>query len=243
MIIGVKKYKFRHLVVWLIPVVLICLESFLAGCRKEEKPYAVVTYEDKGPLAQQKELDEYHRDIAKAMDDSQKSYEKRLTNPPTPEIRLPNYETGPGRPSPDYVNFYSTDERFPTYLLCEYPVNESTYDQAKESKWFAEALNQIRDTGTNQFPPFKWIAVAVRNRAEHLGATTFQKSFKVAAIFSAEDVFDKSRDISFLIIHADMDRSPFFYDEQQPTPGQQQRWMIVERHAAANHITPLPIEP
>jgi hypothetical protein len=27
------------------------------------------------------------------------------------------------------------------------------------------------------------------------------------------------------------------YDTQQPTPGEQQRWVIVERHAATNNPT------
>jgi hypothetical protein len=34
-----------------------------------------------------------------------------------------------------------------------------------------------------------------------------------------------------------MDRHPFVYDTQQPTPGEQQRWVIVERHAATNNPT------
>jgi hypothetical protein len=78
--------------------------------------------------------------------------------------------------------------------------------------------------------------VVVRNVAEHKGASTFEQSFKVGAIFKASDVFDSSSDLSQLVTHADMDRHPFLLDLKRPDlfPAEQQRWMIVERHAATN---------
>jgi hypothetical protein len=59
----------------------------------------------------------------------------------------------------------------------------------------------------------------------------------VGAIFKASDVFDSSRDLSQLVVEVNMDRHPFKYDTSQPTPGEQQRWIIVEQHAATNSPT------
>lgn len=166
-----------------------------------------------------------------------KEIDERLRKPRPSDWPFPNFETGPGLPIPGYVDFYTMDNRFPLYLLCEYPVKEESYDPAKELGWFKEALEQIRRSGPTKFPSIKWIAVIVRNRAEHKGINTFEQSFKVGAIFKAGDVFDSSHDLSQLVASAEMDRHPFKYDTQQPTPGEQQRWMIVERYAATNRPT------
>ena len=74
-------------------------------------------------------------------------------------------------------------------------------------------------------------------RQSMTNASTFEKSFKVGAIFKASEVFDSSHDLSQLVADAEMDRHPFKYDTHQPTPGEQQRWLIVERHAATNAPT------
>ena len=160
--------------------------------------------------------------------------ERTLHNPPSKEVPLPNYPTGPLDPRPMGVNFYQIDDRYPTYLLCMYDVEESHYDQVDEPGWFEKALQQIRSSGSQKFPPIKWIAVAIFNRAEHKGASTFEQSFKVGAIFSAGDVFDQSRDPLQLVGKTETDRHPFKYD--QPSEPQQ-RWLIVERHAATNPPT------
>jgi hypothetical protein len=81
------------------------------------------------------------------------------------------------------------------------------------------------------------VAVAIHNRAEQKGVSTFEQSFKVGAIFKASDVFDSSCDLSQLTARADMNRHPFKYDPQQPTPGEQQRWLVVEQHATNNPTT------
>jgi hypothetical protein len=175
---------------------------------------------------------------AEAMRKADKIYQEKLRNPPTnKEVPLPNYQAGPLNPPPIHVNFYAVDDRYPTYLLCQYDVDENHYDISNESGWFKAALKQIRALGPKKFPPIKWVAVAINNRAEHKDAGTFEQSFKVGAIFKASDVFDSSCDLSQLVAHADMDRHPFKYDPQQPTPGEQQRWVIVERHAATNPPT------
>ena len=56
----------------------------------------------------------------------------------------------------------------------------------------------------------------------------------MGAVFKANDVFDSSKDLSQVIAAATMDRHPFFLDPQRSNyvPMEQQRWMIVERHAA-----------
>jgi len=135
------------------------------------------------------------------------------------------------------VNSYGVDDPYPNYLECVYDVDEKNYNQSKEPKWFIESLKQIRHLGPQKFPPIKWIAVVIKNRAEHKGASTFEQSFKVGAIFKASDVFDSSRDLSRLIAGAQMDRHPFKYDPHQPTMDEQQRWIIVEQHVATNNPT------
>jgi len=147
---------------------------------------------------------------------------------------LPNFVAGPGLPRPVGINFYTGDWHYSAYLVCEYPVSENHYDQSNEPAWFKAALLQIRATGRKRFPPFKWVAVVIGNDAEK----SFWQSFKVGAIFRMDEVFDLSTDLSQLVAQAKMDRQPFMYDPKQPTPGEQQRWLIVERHAAANPPAP-----
>jgi hypothetical protein len=159
--------------------------------------------------------------------------------PPPSQFPFPNVYGEPLHPRPNYVNFYRINDHYPTYLLCEYDVDENHYDQSNEPKWFKAALKQIRHSGPTKFPPIKWVAVAIRNVAEHKDASTFEKSFKVGAIFKASDVFDSSYDLSQLDAGAEMDRHPFFFDVKKPDlfPAEQQRWIIVEQHAATNNPT------
>jgi len=162
---------------------------------------------------------------------------KKLRNPPAKTVPLPNYQAGPLNPRPIHVNFYETRDYYPSYPLCSYDVDEKNYDTSNEPGWFKAALKQIRALGPKKFPPFKWVVVIINNRAEWKNVSTIDQAHKVGTIFKASDVFDSSRDLSQLITHADMDRHPFKLDPQQPTPGEQQRWLIVERHAATNPPT------
>jgi len=167
----------------------------------------------------------------------QRENEERLRNPHPSDWPFPNFQTGPGRPLPNYVNFYRIDDRFPSYLLCEYDVNVKPYDASKESRWFKSALEQVRRSGSTKFPPIKWIAATIRNVAEHKDASTFEGSFRVGAIFNAADVFDPTNSLKALIGRTVVDRHPFVYDPNHPSGGEDQRWMIVERHAATTHAT------
>jgi hypothetical protein len=163
----------------------------------------------------------------------------RGTPPPPSQFHFPNVYGEPLQPRPCYVNFYAVNDHYPEYLLCEYEVDVSNYDQTSETKWFSESLTQMRHHGAKKFPPIKWVAVIIKNRAEHKDESTFEQSFKVGAIFKAPDVFDASHDVSKLIAQAGTDRHPFFFDRTKPDlfPAEQQRWMIVERHAATNNPT------
>jgi hypothetical protein len=158
--------------------------------------------------------------------------------PPPSQFPFPNVYGEPLHPRPNYVNFYRINDHYTNYLLCEYDVDEKNYSQSDEPKWFKAALKQIRRSGPTKYPPIKWVAVAIRNVAEHKDASTFEQSFKVAAIFNTVDAFDSSHDISELVAHADMDRHPFFFDlkKSELFPAEQQRWIIVERHATNNPI-------
>jgi hypothetical protein len=159
--------------------------------------------------------------------------------PPPSQFPLPNYDAGPKRPYPIHVNLYDIYDHYPDYLTCQYDVDEKSYSQSDEPKWFKESLKQIRKSGPEKFPPLKWIAVIIVNRAGWTGESTFEQAHKVGAIFKASDVFDSSRDLSQLVANATMDRHPFFLDPQRSKyiPMEQQRWLIVERHAA-NAATP-----
>jgi hypothetical protein len=156
-----------------------------------------------------------------------------LLHPPLSEWPLPNQEGG----IPLYGNFYRIDDYFPAYLLCSYAVDEIPYDRTREPEWFKTALGGIRKSGSEKFPPIKWIAVIICNSREHKDEASFEQSFKVGAIFKASDVFDSSRDVSQLIQGAKMDRHPFKYDKHPRIADEQQRWLIVERHAATNPPT------
>ncbi len=150
-------------------------------------------------------------------------------NPP-----LPNFSAGPGLPHPLGLNFYSVNWHYPAYLLCEYSVSENHYDQSNEPAWFDAALLQIRATGRDRFASsLKWVAVAIHNRAER----TYEEGYRVAAIFELSEVFDISRDLARLITQTKLDRHPVIHDPKQLTPGEQQRWLIVERHAARNRTS------
>jgi hypothetical protein len=121
--------------------------------------------------------------------------------------------------------------------LCSYNVDEYPYDRTREPEWFKAALGGIRQSGSDKFPPIKWIAVIIFNHREHKDAATFERSFKVGAIFKASDVFDSSHDLSQLVAGAEMDRHPFKYDKHPRIADEQQRWLIVERHATNNPTT------
>ncbi len=176
--------------------------------------------------------------LAVAMREADKIYQEKLLHPPTNKvIFLPNYQAGPLNPPPIHLNFYAINDHYQTYLLCQYDVDEKNYDQSGESGWFQAALKQIRKLGPTKFPPIRWVAVIICNRAEWKDVSTIDQAHKVGAIFKAGDVFDSSSNLSKLIAGAEMDRHPFKYDTSQPTPGEQQRWIIVERHATNNPTT------
>lgn len=156
--------------------------------------------------------------------------------PPVSQFKFPNtYD--PEQPLPKYQNFYSINDHYPQYLLCEYDVDKKVYNQSDEPKWFEASLGEARKSGPTKFPPLEWIAVIIINRAEWKGLDTFVQAHKVGAVFKASDVFNPSCDLTQLVARAGMDRHPFMYDTSQPTPGDQQRWLMVERHAATNHAT------
>jgi hypothetical protein len=164
--------------------------------------------------------------------------EDRIRGVPLPPsaFSFPNPDAGPHQPLPCYANLYGVNDQYPDYLECDYDVDETNYNQSKEPQWFIESLKQIRLFGPEKFPPIKWIAIIIGNRAEHKDANTFEQSHKVGAIFRARDVFDSSRDLPQIVANATMDQHPFFLDPQRSkyVPMEQQRWMIVERHAATN---------
>ena len=180
------------------------------------------------------------QDIEEALAFSRLLMKARVNGMPEPpsQFPFPNVEGYALHPVPAYVNFYCMNDHYPNYLLCQYDVDENNYDQSKESGWFKVALKKIRRAGTKKFPPIEWVAVTIYNRGDYKDEhTTFEQCTKVGAIFKASDVFDSSRNLSELIASVAMDRHPFKYDLIQPTPGDQQRWLIVERHSVTNKPT------
>jgi hypothetical protein len=187
-------------------------------------------------VAQNQTVDQFSNAVA----ESEREYEKMVlhpetvTNLPLSEWPFPNYQSGPLNPRPIHINLYDVNDKYPEYLLCEYDVDEKAYNKIGEHTWIEDALIQIRHHGQKSFPQVEWVVVAINNRAEHRGVSTFEQSFKVGAIFKAGDVFNSLHNLSAIVAEAQLDHHPFKYDPQQPTPGEQQRWVIVERHAAVN---------
>ena len=222
---------------WSIGVISLCWAAVSQTLPEQNAKRVSVT---NASPSETKKSDEYQRKIAAAMARSQHEYEEKLRNPalatnrPPSEWPFPNYQAGPLRPLPIHVNFYCMNDHYPTYLLCQYDVDEQSYDPTNEPKWFKAALKQVRHSGPKKFPPIRWVAVMIVNRAESKDASSAEGACKVAAIFKATDVFSHWRRLSPLIAEAAMDRHPFKYDRAQPTPGEQQRWIIVERHAPTN---------
>jgi hypothetical protein len=64
---------------------------------------------------------------------------------------------------------------------------------------------------------------------------TVDQSHKVGEIFNARDVFGFEKSVREIIGQGQVDRHPFHLDSTQPAPSEQQRWLIVERHAATNN--------
>lgn len=157
---------------------------------------------------------------------------QRETGAAANQAVLPNYPSGPLNARPAEVNFYMIFDHYPGYLLCLYDVDEKRYSALDEAKWFEDALGQIRELGPKKFPSVQWIAVTVKNRAEHTGVSDFQQSHKVGTVFSASAVFDRSQSIPLIVAQAGMDRKPFIYDRSGGRPDREQRWMTVERHMA-----------
>lgn len=180
-------------IVHLVAVLLTLCQFFLSGCGKGNEPSQLgtttpetsaeqITQSEAGNIGEQEQAYQNAKDEALAA--SEKEYEARMHGaPPRPsEFPFPN---PPGeQPIPNYINFYSINDRYPTYLLCEYRVDKREYDQLDEPKWFKAALKQIRQSGPKKFPPITWIAVIIINRAEWNGASTFEEAHKVGTFQS-----------------------------------------------------------
>jgi hypothetical protein len=141
-------------------------------------------------VAQNQTVDQFSNAVA----ESEREYEKMVlhpetvTNLPLSEWPFPNYQSGPLNPRPIHINLYDVNDKYPEYLLCEYDVDEKAYNKIGEHTWIEDALIQIRHHGQKSFPQVEWVVVAINNRAEHRGVSTFEQSFKVGAIFKAGDV-------------------------------------------------------
>jgi hypothetical protein len=213
----------------------------LSGCGQDNNtpqpgttaPQATIQNSNRPPIGLADE--EYQKAKDEALAASDREYEARARGelPPLSQFKLPN-TFDPEQPIPDYLNFYGINDHYPTYLLCEYRVNKREYNQSDETRWFNAALVQVRESGSTNFPPLKWIAIIIINRAEWNGVGTFERAHKIGAIFNASDVFNPSCNLWQLAVQTKKDQHPFKYDTSQPTPGEQQRWTIVERHALTN---------
>jgi len=220
----------------LVPAVLGCLfgcaENDGVGSRNTSRR-ETRNASDAAPLSS---CPSYIRSKEEGVARAEQLYEVKLRNPLPERRSLPNFNAGPGIPHPVGVNFYAESEEYLDYLLCTYYVYEGHYDSTNEPAWFEAALLQIREQGSERFPPFKRVAVIICNRAEHKDASTFEQSHKVGALFDISAVFDHSQNTTKLVAESNLDRHPFVFDRSRPTPGQQQRWMIVERDLAKRTV-------
>jgi hypothetical protein len=230
----------RHLRCAAAGLVSLAVLLLLFGCGRDNGSLRLGTIAPDGALGQptQSESEVVDQTYQKAKDEAlaaaQKDLEARKQGAPWPPSMFPFPNTPePEQQIPDYLNFYSINDRYPMYLLCEYRVDKKVYDASEEAGWFKAALEQIRKSGPTKFPPIKWVAVIIVNRAEWNGVSTYEQAHKVGAIFKASDVFSPSCALSGLVSSANTERHPFKYDPSQPTPGDQDRWLIVEQHASA----------
>jgi hypothetical protein len=217
-----KTRTFKHLI-------LIGFGWILAGCDGGSSvPKSGEPPTNAGGTAQQTQSDEaYQREKEAILQHAQQLRDQSVRNSLQEALPLPNPATGPGLPRPIAVNFYQVYKEYPGYLLCLYDVDETPYRSNDEVKWFTNSLVQIRSQGKARFPKIEWVAVAIFNRAEYQGASTFERCFKVGAIFRADDVFDPRHDFIAIMSTAQRDRKPFKYEA---TNNLQQRWLVVERN-------------
>jgi hypothetical protein len=198
----------------------------------------VISNRNGGQLGNETDDLKLRAEFRAALERAAKAREERMQGIPLPpsQFPLPNPPTGPNLPLPICVNFYSVNDSYTNYLLCLYPVSENHYDPSNETNWFEAALLQVRTAGPEKFPPLKWVAIIIANRAEMTNTETIDQSHKVGEIFNARDVFGFEKSVREIIGQGQVDRHPFHLDSSQPTPSEQQRWLIVERHAATNNV-------
>jgi hypothetical protein len=212
--------------------------SLFCGCgHNESSATNTVSRNTNQPQWSETQQKAYQREKEEALAEAERLRNQNLQKPPQHEVPLPNYDTGPGRPLPLGINFYEKRDYYPGYLLCTYNINESHYDPSNESEWFRAALLQIRAKESFNFPPTKWVAVVIRNRAQYKDTNTFAQCYRVGAIFDAKSVFDHEVNLRALITGPVVDRQPLNFDSTRPTPREQQRWLIVEKHMRANQPT------
>jgi hypothetical protein len=223
-------------------ITLIFYLSLLAGCQRSNE--ASINESNITNVASKKQAipkegelsdEEYQRKKEAALAGVVKIREEIVRNPQTNVMPLPNWVSGPGHPRPMGMNFYEIEEQYPDYVICTYDISEKHYDRTNEREWFEAAILQIRGVGKQRFPPVKWFAIVILNRAEFVDRNTIDQSYKVGTILKANQVFDIQQDPMRLVDQAEMDRRPFKVDPNT----QQDRWINVERHAATNQITKL----
>ena len=152
-------------------------------------------------------------------------------------------------PFPAYQNFYETYDKYPGYALATYEIDEA-YDSAKDLKHLADAVHLCRrDFGaafrsgtltrwqSNSAVPFKpeFVVVALHNRKDHSGESTFDASYRVAWLIPASRLFDDGISAQDLVANVTPDRRPFAHDplpEGSYYPVELCHWRIIERHMA-----------
>jgi hypothetical protein len=156
---------------------------------------------------------------------------------------------------PTYQNFYTTFDKYPDYAIATYEINEQ-YDAGKDMEHLADAVRLCRgdfgnawrtrsierwDGRTSRAAPFKpcFVVIALKNRADHKGESTFAGSYRAAWLMAAGDLFDETKSVGALSKQAVMDREPFAFDpppdpQQGWSPSERYHWRIIERHMAAS---------
>jgi hypothetical protein len=219
------------------------------SCSKDQPPSVAgnpAIQERSSQLAEQKtnqfDYADYQRRKEAALGQAENLREQARTNPPEREVPLPNFESRAHLPKPLGINFYEKRDYYPGYLLCRYDVSENHYDTSNEPAWFEAALMQMRGNGRYNFPNVKWVAIIIVNNADSHGTNTFEYAHKTGAIFPFNDVFADNSNLRGVIAQALVDRHPFQFDTNRATPGEQNRWLIVERHMDANRTGPVPLQ-
>jgi hypothetical protein len=137
---------------------------------------------------------------------------------------MPAGTDGPGRRRPGTCRCQGTGYG-DDYLGVYYYV-DATYNSTDGAKYLRDALKWVTANMQHSFlARHQYLAVIVFNLREHQGEQAFEQAHKIGAVFSMQDVLDKTKSAAELVAKANALDRPFMYEEDK-----NDRWLIIEEH-------------